>query len=105
MDTPQPISVSAMVICDGVATDNVTGRATIINTTRGFSLGGDSESLNFAVYLALSDVTRKVRLDIQLVSSDDEIIYELPPFVVEAKDPFTTVEFDARFTGVEIQKA
>ncbi len=49
-------------------------------------------------------MTRKVRLDLRIVNTEDDVIYELPPTMVEATDPLYTLEFDSRFTDVNIEK-
>jgi hypothetical protein len=92
-----------MILCDGVAIDQFTGKATILGVTGGFRVAQVPEVLPpFAVYIVFSDVTRKVRLDIQIVTLDEEVIHAYPPTMVEASEPLASIEFDARFTDVSI---
>ncbi len=97
-----------MIICDGVAIDD----AVLPVKPPLLAVPVDSASRISRPYFLLlpctsffSEVTRKVRLDLRIVTTDDDVIYELPPTMVDATDPLYTLEFDPRFTDVNIEKA
>jgi hypothetical protein len=106
MDKPQPISVSAMILCDGVATDSVAHKTTIVGASSGFRVLEFPTVLPpFALYVAFSEVTREVELQVQIVDPDDNVIHELPPAHIRSDRALVTFEYDARFADVEIQRS
>jgi hypothetical protein len=103
METAQPITVSAMILCDGIATDAVTGKTTIVGSSSDFRVRQLPATLPpFAVFVKFSDLTRRVRLELQIRTADEEVIAELPPTFVDPVDPLTNIEFDARFANLEV---
>jgi hypothetical protein len=105
MADAQPITVTAMILCDGVARDDLAGKTTIVGCSTGFRVEEMPTVLPpFAVYLMFSDVTRKVRLDFRIVTQSDDVIYELPPAIANTTDPLLPMESDPRFTNVKVEE-
>jgi hypothetical protein len=100
---PLPINLTALVICDTISTDDLTGRVSALNIFHSlFAPDFPHELPPVAVYFSFSEVRRRVALLLELVDSEDNVLQSIPTEVI-APDPVAVVHGSVRFVGVKIE--